>query len=112
MSLIVDFRNCEKETRDNLNKYQFQIGSYMVAIGMSKITSKNYKEVYARMRMFNAAILDNNEPWLDLDMCKALIGAEFNIADESKAKFSSRMMRLCIKETEAKVIENLVKEVA
>ena len=111
MSLIVDFRKCEKDTRDQLNKYQFEIGSYMVAVGVGEITSKNYKEVYARMRMFNSAILDNNEPWFNLDMCKALIGAKFNIANESKTKFSNRMLKLCIRETEQKESKS-VQEVA
>ena len=96
--LIVDFRNCAEETRKQLNKYQFQIGTYMQVIGMDRITENNCLEVYARLRMFNSALLSNEEPWMTLDMCKALIGAEFNIASESKTKFSNRMLRLTLKE--------------
>jgi len=98
MTLIVDFRNCEKETQEELNKYQFEIGSYMAVIGMSKITCDNYKEVYARLVVFNASIFDNSEPWLNLDMCQALIGAKFNINDESKSQFSTRMLNRCIED--------------
>ena len=96
--LIVDFSKCAEETRKQLNKYQFEIGSYMQVIGMGSITENNCLEVYARQRMFNNALLINEEPWMNLDMCKALIGAEFNIATESRAKFSSRMLKLTLKE--------------
>lgn len=98
MSLIVDFRNCAEETRKQLNRYQFEIGTYMMAIGMSKITEDNCLEVYARIRMLQASTLCNDEPWMNLDVCKALIGAEFNISEESKAKFSTRMLKCTLKE--------------
>ncbi len=41
-----------------------------------------------------------DKPWMALDTVKALIGAEFNIAFESKSKFSSRMMKATLNEVE------------
>lgn len=100
MSLIVDFSNIQEDAKDELNQYQYYIGCYMMAIGMGEITQKNHLEVYARLVLLNASSLSTDEPWMTLDMVKALIGAEFNIAFESKSKFSSRMMKATLREVE------------
>jgi len=44
--------------------------------------------------------LQYDEPWMTLNMVKALRGAYFNIAFESKAKFSTRMMKATLREVE------------
>jgi hypothetical protein len=36
---------------------------------------------------------EDGQPWMNLEMVKALIGAKFNIENESRTKFSSRMFR-------------------
>jgi hypothetical protein len=100
MSLVVDFSNIQEDAKDELNQYQYYIGCYMMAIGMGEITQKNHLEVYARLVLLNASSLSTDEPWMTLDMVKALIGAEFNIAFESKSKFSSRMMRATLRDVE------------
>ena len=122
MSFTVDFSNIretDKEGKKNLNGLQYWIGSYMMAIGMDEITEKNYLEVYSRLRMLDTSILalGNNgdgEPWMHLDMLQRLIGAKFwgrHINVESRAKFSSRMLRNTINATEKKVAKES-KEVA
>ena len=111
MSLIVDFGNIQEDAKDELNQYQYHIGCYMMAIGMGEITQDNHLEVYARLVLLNASSLSTDEPWMTLEVVKALIGAEFNIAFESKAKFSSRMLRNTIKATEKKLAKES-KEVA
>jgi hypothetical protein len=100
VSLVVDFSNIQEDAKDELNQYQYYIGCYMMAIGMGEITQKNHLEVYARLVLLNASSLSTDEPWMTLDMVKALIGAEFNIAFESKSKFSSRMMRATLRDVE------------
>jgi len=100
MSLIVDFRNIDELAKKELNKYQETIGYYMMAIGMGEITQKNHLEVYARLVLLNASSLATDKPWISLRMVKLLIGAEFNIAFESKAKFSSRMIKCTLSEVE------------
>ena len=100
MSLVVDFSNIQEDAKDELNQYQYYIGCYMMAIGMGEITQKNHLEVYARLVLLNASSLSTDEPWMTLDMVKALIGAKFNIAFESKSKFSSRMMRATLRDVE------------
>ena len=100
MSLIVDFGNIQEDAKDELNQYQYHIGCYMMAIGMGEITQDNHLEVYARLVLLNASSLSTDEPWMTLEVVKALIGAEFNIAFESKAKFSSRMMKATLREVE------------
>ena len=110
MSLIVDFGNIQEDAKDELNQYQYHIGCYMMAIGMGEITQDNHLEVYARLVLLNASSLSTDEPWMTLDMVKALIGAEFNIAFESKSKFSSRMMRATLRDVErleAKAIQEV-----
>jgi hypothetical protein len=110
MSLVVDFSNIQEDAKDELNQYQYYIGCYMMAIGMGEITQKNHLEVYARLVLLNASSLSTDEPWMTLDMVKALIGAEFNIAFESKSKFSSRMMRATLRDVErleAKAIQEV-----
>ena len=102
MSLVVDFSNIQEDAKDELNQYQYYIGCYMMAIGMGEITQKNHLEVYARLVLLNASSLSTDEPWMTLDMVKALIGAKFNIAFESKSKFSSRMMKATLSEVERK----------
>ena len=102
MSLVVNFSNIQEDAKDELNQYQYYIGCYMMAIGMGEITQKNHLEVYARLVLLNASSLSTDEPWTTLDMVKALIGAKFNIAFESKSKFSSRMMRATLSEVERK----------
>lgn len=112
MSLIVDFRNIDKAARVELNQYQETIGYYMMAIGMGEITQKNHLEVYARLVLLEATNVDVlaanssrvtkyiNRPWISFRRVKLLIGSKFNIAFESKAKFSSRMMRCALSEVE------------
>lgn len=110
MSLVVDFSNIQEDAKDELNQYQYYIGCYMMAIGMGEITQKNHLEVYARLVLLNASSLSTDEPWMTLDMVKALIGAKFNIAFESKSKFSSRMMRATLRDVErleAKAIQEV-----
>ncbi len=122
MSFTVDFSNIretDKEGRENLNGLQYWIGSYMMAIGMDEITEKNYLEVYARLRMLDTSILalgndGDGEPWMNIDMLQRLIGAKFwgrHINVESRAKFSSRMLRNTISAAEDKVAKES-KEVA
>ena len=110
MSLVVDFSNIQEDAKDELNQYQYYIGCYMMAIGMGEITQKNHLEVYARLVLLNASSLSTDEPWMTLDMVNALIGAKFNIAFESKSKFSSRMMRATLRDVErleAKAIQEV-----
>ena len=110
MSLVVDFSNIQEDAKDELNQYQYYIGCYMMAIGIGEITQDNHLEVYARLVLLNASSLSTDEPWMNLDMVKALIGAEFNIAFESKSKFSSRMMRATLRDVErleAKAIQEV-----
>ena len=100
MSLIVDFTNIREDAKNELNQYQEVIGYHMMAIGMGEITQDNHLEVYARLVLLQASTLQYDKPWMTLDTVKALIGAEFNIAFESKAKFSSRMMKATLREVE------------
>ena len=100
MSLIVDFTNIREDAKNELNQYQETIGYYMMAIGMGEITQDNHLEVYARLVLLQASTLQYDKPWMTLDTVKALIGAEFNIAFESKAKFSSRMIKATLREVE------------
>jgi|11_taG_2_1085331.scaffolds.fasta_scaffold05332_4 hypothetical protein len=122
MSFTVDFgniRETDEEGRKWLNGVQYWVGSYMMAIGMDEITEKNYLEVYARLRMLDTSILalgndGDGEPWMNIDMLQRLIGAKFwgrHINVESRAKFSSRMLRGTINATEKKVAKES-KEVA
>tara|TARA_R100000951_G_scaffold111932_1_gene111587 strand:- start:227 stop:523 length:297 start_codon:yes stop_codon:yes gene_type:complete len=82
------------------NPHQEVIGYHMMAIGMGEITEKNHLEVYARLVLLHASTLQDDEPWMTLNMVKALIGAYFNIAFESAAKFSTRMMKATLREVE------------
>ena len=122
MSFTVDFgniRETDEEGRKWLNGVQYWVGSYMMAIGMNEITEKNYLEVYARLRMLDTSILalgndGDGEPWMNIDMLQRLIGAKFwgrHINVESRAKFSSRMLRGTIKAAEEKLAKE-TKEVA
>lgn len=104
MSLIVDFTRCDQSMSKIYNPHQEVIGYHMMAIGMGEITEKNHLEVYARLRMLDCSTMtslnEDGQPWMNLEMVKALIGAEFNIAFESKAKFSTRMMKATLREVE------------
>ena len=100
MSLIVDFTKIDEVAKKELNQYQEAIGYHMMAIGMGEITQDNHLEVYARLVLLQASTLQYDKPWMTLDTVKALIGAEFNIAFESKAKFSSRMIKATLREVE------------
>jgi len=106
MSLIVDFTNIREDAKNELNQYQETIGYYMMAIGMGEITQDNHLEVYARLVLLEAtnvgvlAAKYINRPWISFRMVKLLIGSKFNIAFESKAKFSSRMMKATLREIE------------
>ncbi len=112
MSLIVDFTRCDESMKKIYNPHQEVIGYHMMAIGMGKITEKNYLEVYARLVLLHASTLQYDEPWMTLNMVKALIGAEFNIAFESKAKFSTRMMKATLREVERQEAKKEVQDVA
>ena len=100
MSLIVDFTRCDESMSKIYNPHQEVIGYHMMAIGMGEITEKNHLEVYARLVLLHASTLQDDEPWMTLNMVKALIGAKFNIAFESAAKFSTRMMKATLREVE------------
>lgn len=101
--MTVDFRKCDESMSKIYNPHQEVIGLYMMAIGMGEITQKNHLEVYARLILLHASTLgktDDSKSWMTFNMVKALIGAKFNIAFESKAKFSTRMMRCALTEVE------------
>lgn len=100
MSLIVDFTKIDEVAKEELNQYKEMIGYYMMAIGMGEITEKNHLEVYARFVLLKASDLSGEKPWITFRMVKLLIGAKFNIAFESKAKFSSRMLKCTLREVE------------
>ena len=100
MSLIVDFTRCDQSISKIYNPHQEVIGYHMMAIGMGEITEKNHLEVYARLVLLHASSLDEGKPWMTFNMVKALINARFNIAFESKAKFSTRMMKATLREVE------------
>ena len=109
MSVSYDFSKCENEAKE-IQPNAYYVCMYMMAIGMGEITQKNHLEVYARLVLLNASSLSTDEPWMTLDMVKALIGAKFNIAYESKSKFSSRMMRATLRDVErleAKAIQEV-----
>ena len=109
MSVSYDFSKCENEAKE-IQPHAYYVCMYMMAIGMGEITQKNHLEVYARLVLLNASSLSTDEPWMTLDMVKALIGAKFNIAFESKSKFSSRMMRATLRDVErleAKAIQEV-----
>ena len=112
MSLIVDFTNIREDAKDELWQYQEMIGYYMMAIGMGEITEKNHLEVYARLVLLQASTLQYDEPWMTLNMVKALRGAYFNIAFESAAKFSTRMMKNTLREVERQEAKKEVQDVA
>jgi len=112
MSLIVDFRKCDESMSKIFNHHQEVIGYHMMAIGMGEITEKNHLEVYARLVLLQASILEYEEPWMTFNMVKALIGARFNIAFESKAKFSTRMMKATLREVERQEAKKEVQDVA
>ena len=107
MSLIVDFTNIREDAKKELNQYQEMIGYYMMAIGMGEITEKNHLEVYARFVLLKSSDLSGEKPWITLKMVKALRGAKFNIAFESKAKFSTRMMKITLREVERQEAEEV-----
>ena len=109
MSVSYNFSKCENEAKE-IQPNAYYVCMYMMAIGMGEITQKNHLEVYARLVLLNASSLSTDEPWMTLDMVKALIGAKFNIAFESKSKFSSRMMRATLRDVErleAKAIQEV-----
>lgn len=112
MSLIVDFTKIDEVAKDELWQYQEMIGYYMMAIGMGEITEKNHLEVYARLVLLQASTLQYDEPWMTLNMVKALRGAYFNIAFESAAKFSTRMMKNTLREVERQEAKKEVQDVA
>ena len=104
MSLVVDFSNIQEDAKDELNQYQYYIGCYMMAIGMGEITQKNHLEVSARLRMLDCSTMtspnEDGQPWMNLEMVKALMGAKFNIENESRTKFSSRMFSSLLRDIE------------
>lgn len=99
MSVSYDFREC-KNSAEHLQKHAYFICIHMMAIGMGEITEDNYKEVYARTIMLEASCLRDGVLWLKLESIKDLIGSKFNIAFESAAKFSSRMIKATLREVE------------
>lgn len=112
MSLIVDFTRCDQSMSKIYNPHQEVIGYHMMAIGMGEITEKNHLEVYARLVLLHASTLQYDEPWMTLNMVKALRGAYFNIAFESAAKFSTRMMKNTLREVERQEAKKEVQDVA
>jgi len=99
MSVSYDFREC-KNSAEHLQEHAYFICIHMMAIGMGEITEDNYKEVYARTIMLEASCLRDGVPWLKLESIKDLIGSKFNIAFESAAKFSTRIINNTIGEVE------------
>ena len=103
MSVSYDFSKCENEAKE-IQPYAYYVCMYMMAIGMGEITQKNHLEVYARLRMLDCSTMtspnEDGQPWMNLEMVKALIGAKFNIENESRTKFSSRMFSSLIRDIE------------
>lgn len=100
--LEVDFTKCSEECKEKLNKFQFYIGSYMMAIGIGEITEKNVNEVYARLLILHTSsdVHLEGEPWMTYDMVKLLIGAKFNVAYEKASVWSTRMYKCVLREVE------------
>ena len=100
--LEVDFRECSEECKEKLNKFQFYIGSYMMACGIGEITEENVNEVYARLLILHTSsdVHLEGEPWMTYDMVKLLIGAKFNVAYEKASVWSTRMYKCVLREVE------------
>jgi len=99
VSVSYDFSKCENEAKE-IQPNAYYVCMYMMAIGMGEITQKNHLEVYARLVLLNASSLSTDEPWMNLEMVKALTGAKFNIENESRTKFSSRMFNCLLRDIE------------
>ena len=100
--LKVDFRDCSEECKEKLNKFQFYIGSYMMACGIGEITEENVNEVYARLLILHTSsdVHLEGEPWMTYDMVKLLVGAKFNVAYEKASVWSTRMYKCVLREVE------------
>ena len=100
--LEVDFTKCSEECKEKLNKFQFYIGSYMMACGIGEITEENVNEVYARLLILHTSsdVHLEGEPWMTYDMVKLLIGAKFNVAYEKASVWSTRMYKCVLREVE------------
>ena len=106
MSVSYDFSKCENEAKE-IQPNAYYVCMYMMAIGMGEITQDNHLEVYARLRMLDCSTMtspnEDGQPWMNLEMVKALIGAKFSgrhINVETRAKFSSRMFRGLLRDIE------------
>ena len=103
MSVSYDFSKCENEAKE-IQPNAYYVCMYMMAIGMGEITQKNHLEVSARLRMLDCSTMtspnEDGQPWMNLEMVKALIGSTFNIENESRTKFSSRMFSSLIRDIE------------
>ena len=103
MSVSYDFSKCENEAKE-IQPNAYYVCMYMMAIGMGEITQKNHLEVYARLRMLDCSTMtspnEDVQPWMNLEMVKALIGAKFNIENESRTKLSSRMFNCLLRDIE------------
>ena len=103
MSVSYDFSKCENEAKE-IQPNAYYVCMYMMAIGMGEITQKNHLEVSARLRMLDCSTMtspnEDGQPWMNLEMVKALIGAKFNIENESRTKFSSRMFNSLLRDIE------------
>ncbi len=100
--LEVDFTKCSEECKEKLNKFQFYIGSYMMACGIGEITEENVNEVYARLLILHTSsdVHLEGEPWMTYDMVKLLVGAKFNVAYEKASVWSTRMYKCVLREVE------------
>lgn len=99
--LTINYKKCPKATRDRITDGGYALGITLMAIGLGKITGKNRVEAQVRMDLYRSLFGEL------LKGCTArdLVGAEANVIDETRAKWTKRIMDHWYRENDYQVRE-------
>jgi hypothetical protein len=109
MPLMWDVTKCEKtEDFDATSEDEWEISQalifHLMVLGYSGIKESNWKNVYARMLMYQR-MFDHENVWIESEMIRKRIGLETNCNNESDAKWRKRMCDNFVRETKGKINE-------
>jgi|SRR5579863_2220549 len=101
MSLNVDYRSVENYLELQQEPVAFNISMALMALGVSQLTEKNFKEAYRRLRVADKVY--GTETDLQLSDFQRFVGIKLNVVPMDKQQFRRRMQIAALERFEREV---------
>lgn len=101
MSLNVDYRDVENYQELQQQPVAFNLSMALMALGVSRLTKKNFQEAYRRLRVADKVYATETD--LQLSDFRRFIGLKLNVSLMDKQQFRRRMQIAALERIEREV---------